>query len=73
MRHDPNVTIGSQDRRSFLKTGLAAAGVATVGVGLLYERRDAIGRWVDPGGRAAATRSDRSRVAPGSVVPRRLC
>jgi hypothetical protein len=35
MRHDPNVTIGSQDRRSFLKTGLAAAGVATVGVGLL--------------------------------------
>src|SRR6516225_6321759 len=35
MRHDPNVTIGSQDRRSFLKTGLAAEGVATVGVGLL--------------------------------------
>jgi hypothetical protein len=35
MRHDPNVTIGNRNRRSFLKTGLVAAGAATVGVGLL--------------------------------------
>jgi len=35
MRQDTNVTIGNQNRRSFLKTGLVAAGAETVGVGLL--------------------------------------
>lgn len=35
MTHESNVTIGNRNRRSFLKSGLVAAGAATVGVGLL--------------------------------------
>lgn len=35
MGYDSNATIGSRNRRNFLKTGLVAAGAATVSVGLL--------------------------------------
>ena len=44
MRHAPNVTIGNRNRRSFLKTGLDAAGEATVGVGLLEHSTQAAGQ-----------------------------
>lgn len=48
MRHDPNVTIESRNRRSFLKTGLVAAGVATVGVGLLEQGTPAAAQSTGP-------------------------
>src|SRR6516225_6607023 len=41
MRNDGNLINGPRNRRSFLKTGLAAAGAVTMGTGLLADGKTA--------------------------------